>query len=316
MNTLECKFDDYLKEKAKYDIQPDVSSDNIKLFDSGKPLSLIYYGPSGVGKYSSVLHYLSQYSRTNLAYEKKMVVETTKGPHTIKMSDIHFEIDIGILGCNAKQIWNDIILHINDVISLRKEKIGFIVCKNFQEIHSELLEVFYSYLQTTNKPHSLYFILLSNSVSFIPQNVINRCHIVGVPRPKRNVYAKIGNGNINKDFELSNIENIKQWKCGVSNNIRKNIVTTLVDGIENVELYNFVEMRDKIYDILIMNQNTWLVIWEVLQKLIKNGKIPEDKVCDVLNETYRFLELYNNNYRPIYHLERYVYFLATIINEL
>lgn len=314
MNTIDCKFDDYLKEKAKYDIQPDVSSDNNYLFDNGKPINLIYYGPSGVGKYSSVLHYLSNYSPTKLAYEKKMVVETSKGPHTIKMSDIHFEIDIGILGCNAKQIWNEIVLHINDVLSLRKDKLGFIVCKNFHEIHSELLEVFYSYMQTTNKNISLYFILLSNNISFIPQNVINRCHIVGVPRPKRSVYSKIG--ELTKDYDVSNIENIKEWKSDVNNKIRKNIVQSIVNGIETLGSLSFVEMRDKIYDILIMNQNTWLVVWEVLRKLIKDGKIPEDKVCDVLNETYRFLELYNNNYRPIYHLERYVYFLATIINEL
>jgi DNA polymerase III delta prime subunit len=313
-NTVDYKFDDYIKEKTKFDIQPIVTANNNKLFQKNKPSSFIYYGPNGVGKYSCVLQYLSLYSKTRLAYEKKLVINTSKGTHTIKMSDIHFEVDINILGCNAKQLWNDIIIHINDVVSLRKNKLGFIVCKNFQDIHSELLEVFYSYMQTTNKNINLYFILLTNSVSFIPRNIINRCHIINIPRPKRVTYNKIG--DFTKHYTLSNIENIKQWKSGVIDHTRKNIVDLLVNGIENIELFNFAEMRDKIYDILVLNQNSWNSIWEVLHKLIKNNKIPEEKAHTVLEETYRFLELYNNNYRPIYHLERYVYFLATIINEL
>lgn len=312
-NTMDCKFDDYLKEKEKYDIQPNISSDNMKMFDTKQPLNLIYYGPNGVGKYSCVLQYLSMYSPTKLAYEKKMVVNTSKGNHIIKMSDIHFEVDINILGCNAKQLWNDIIIHINDVVLLRKNKLGFIVCKNFQDIHSELLEIFYTYMQTTTKTN-LYFILMSNSVSFIPQNIINRCHIVNVPRPKKVTYNKLG--DFGRNYSLSSIENIKQWKCGVLDHTSKNIVDTIVNGIENINLFTFAEMRDKIYDILVFNQNPWLVSWEVLHKLIKNNKIPEEKAHNVLEETYRFLELFNNNYRPIYHLERYVYFLATIINEL
>lgn len=314
MNSIDCKFDDYLKEKEKYDIQSSVTSDNNKLYNSKKPLNLIYYGPSGVGKYSCVLHYLSLFSETKLAYEKKLVVNTSKGSHNIKMSDIHFEIDINLLGCNAKQLWNDIIVHINDVVSLRKDKLGFIVCKNFQDIHSELLEVFYSYMQTTNNNNNIYFIIMSNSISFIPKNVINRCYIVSVPRPKRVTYNKIS--DFNRNSSLSDIENIKQLKCGILDHTRKNIVESIVNGIENIELYGFTEMRDKIYDILVMNQNPWLVIWEILYNLIKNDRIPENKVNIVLEETYRFLELYNNNYRPIYHLERYVYFLATIINGL
>jgi hypothetical protein len=314
MNSIDCKFDDYLKEKEKYDIQSSVTSDNKKLYNTKKLLNLIYYGPNGVGKYSCVLHYLSLFSETKLAYEKKLVINTSKGNHIIKMSDIHFEIDINLLGCNAKQLWNDIIVHINDVVSLRKNKLGFIVCKNFQDIHSELLEVFYSYMQTTNNNNNIYFIIMSNSVSFIPKNVINRCYIISVPRPKRVTYNKIG--DFNRNSLLSDIENIKQWKCGILDHTRKNIVNSIVSGIENIELYDFTEMRDKIYDILVMNQNPWLVIWEILYNLIKNDKIPENKANIVLEESYRFLELYNNNYRPIYHLERYIYFLATIINGL
>ena len=58
---------------------------------------------------------------------------------------------MALLGCNAKLLWNDIFNHIIDIISTSKHKKGIIVCKNFHEIHSELLEIFYSYMQTFHK---------------------------------------------------------------------------------------------------------------------------------------------------------------------
>ena len=65
-----------------------------------------------------------------------------------------------------------------------------------------------------------------------------------------------------------------------------------------------------------MGQNACSVVWNVLNTLLADDKIPEGRSGEVIDETIKFLELFSNNYRPIYHLERYIYFLATIINEL
>ena len=71
-----------------------------------------------------------------------------KKEHVFKISDIHFEIDMELLGCNAKILWNVIYYNILDIISTKADLTGIIVCKNFHMIHSELLETFYSYMQT------------------------------------------------------------------------------------------------------------------------------------------------------------------------
>ena len=47
-----------------------------------------------------------------------------------------------------------------------------------------------------------------------------------------------------------------------------------------------------------------------LLKLINN----KDTITNILLKTFIFLQYYNNNYRPIYHLENYMYNLITIIN--
>ena len=36
---------------------------------------------------------------------------------------------------------------------------------------------------------------------------------------------------------------------------------------------------------------------------------------EILIKTYKFLQFYNNNYRPIYHLENYIFYLISKINE-
>ena len=56
-----------------------------------------------------------------------------------------------MLGCNAKGIWHDIFTHFNDMINAKSNKVGFIICKNFHEIHNELLDIFYSYMQRSLK---------------------------------------------------------------------------------------------------------------------------------------------------------------------
>lgn len=314
MTINQYRFDDYIKAKKENDIHPNITLINNSF--NKNLVNLIYYGPDGVGKYSCALNYVSQYSPTGLTYEKKMTVETAKGDIVIKISDVHFEVDMGLLGCNAKQLWNDVIRHIYEVVSLRKERRAFVICKNFHEIHSELLDVFYSYMQTTNKTTSISFIILTNSVCFIPSNIVNRCLKISVPRPSRKTYSMFN--KMTKLDDINKISNIRHWKNGNNHLLHDTIVLRVINYITDINetKFDFITLRDHIYDIMVMNHNPWMVMWEIVKKLIIDDKIPEDKVESVIDETYRFLELFNNNYRPIYHLERYVYFLATIVNEL
>lgn len=315
----EYKFEEYVRQKREVrDLHPHISVINDKLHQCGHMTNVIYYGPDGVGKYSCALDYIARFSPSSLSYEKKMTVETTKGETIIKISDVHFEVDMALLGCNAKQIWNDVIKHIIDVLSLRKERRAFVMCKNFHEIHSELLDVFYSYMQTTNSQIRVYYVILTNGFSFIPNDIVNRCLKISVPRPPRNSLNAIN--KVDKSTDISSIYNLRDWKEGQLGEACEPLVKNIIKSItiENAELgsFDFLSLRDLIYDINVMNFNPWAVTWKLLSELVRDGKIPLEKEKEVIDETQRFLELFNNNYRPIYHLERYIYFLATIINEL
>jgi hypothetical protein len=55
-------------------------------------------------------------------------------------------------------------------------------------------------------------------------------------------------------------------------------------------------------------------IWYILTNLIEQKKIKRSDISNILLKTYVFFKYYNNNYRPIYHLESFLFYLTSIIH--
>ena len=136
MKFLETHFDEYTNEVLKQNLHPKLEKYWSKLPDTlDKFGNLIFYGPSGVGKYSQMLHAIKRYSPTDLKYEKKLSLTYDKKQYYFKISDIHYEIDMSLLGCNSKLLWHEIYQQIVDILSVKNNKTGIILCKNFHNIH-------------------------------------------------------------------------------------------------------------------------------------------------------------------------------------
>lgn len=288
--------------------------------------NLIIYGPSGVGKYTEVLKIINKYSISKLLYEKKILINATKGEHTIKISDIHYEIDIENLTCNAKILFNDIYNHICDVIESSPNKKGIILCKNFHQIDYELLDFFYSYMQNNiNSNICIKYILISEHYSFIPNNIIDISKVIYYSKLSQTNYEKIANTN-NKKLIKKNPEILKQISCintlkhiNLEDNInildlKKSLCNIIIKIIvENNIDYN--RIRNLTYNILIYNLNIYDCMQYIVFELLKKYEIGNDKIFEILLKTGEFFKYYNNNYRPIYHLEAYILYLIKIFNE-
>jgi hypothetical protein len=372
MKFYESHYEEYIESKDHYNIHPELK---IALENTPTKISqmgnMIFYGPSGVGKYTQVLSLLKKYSSTDLKYDKKITIQTDKQTYTYHISDIHYEIDMSLLGCNSKILWHEIFLQIVEIISIKNEKTGFIVCKNFHMIHSELLEIFYSYLQQYSHAYSpiqIYFIIITEHISFLPNNIIQSCKILNICRPTKQQYENMATNNkqkikmheqtnidmdnnneLNKLF-ISRISNAFQGNSlFFKNNIKKTLERVDTNGILNgkelrsfniikpgqelpKEVFNivcdnliqeiinhdklsFTTFRDSIYDILIYNLDTVECIWYILFFFIQNNYLTKKNTSDILKKTYTFLKYYNNNYRPIYHLESIMfYFIIKVHN--
>ena len=360
MKFYESHYEEYLDSYDKYNIHPELSDTFSNLPENSNQLgNMILFGPSGVGKYTQALAILRRYSSTDLKYDKKITTQTEKQNYTYHISDIHYEIDMSLLGCNSKILWRELFSQIVDIISVKNEKVGFILCKNFHLIHAELLEVFYSYIQQYSHYKSVIkikFIILTEHVSFIPNNIIQSCMIVNVRRPSKEQYLNISS-TLATDFTGTPVEQFTQ-KVSSQYNVNSfgefnETVQTILNGVKASEIINckeiktfasiqdgkvpkdifnivcdniiaelispnklsYANFRDAVYDMLIYNLDVTECIWYILYFFIHSGKLQGNNLSEVLDRCYVFLKYYNNNYRPIYHLESILFYLLTKIQK-
>jgi len=350
MKFYETHFDDYISTSEKNNLHPTMNKILDKFPKKMDHLrNIIFYGASGIGKYTLMLKSIKKYSPSELKYEKKISITYNKEPFFLKISDIHYEIDMSLLGCNSKLLWHDIYTQIIDIVATKAEKCGIIVCQNFQEIHSELLDIFYSYMQNINAHFvDIKFILLTEELSFIPDNILNACEILHVKRPTQTLYKKCIQANKscivtaavttapvkekkidNKTiaFAVDNITNIKNaFNANTMNDEKtlqeitnimtpyKMICNKIIDSIIHIEDLKFLKFRDLLYDIFIYNLDITDCIWYIVTTFLEQKRIVFKDITPLLMKTYSFFQYYNNNYRPIYHVENYMFYLATLIH--
>jgi hypothetical protein len=277
--------------------------------------NLIIYGPSGIGKYSQMLYLIQKYSSSLLKYQNKIIIEFNKENYYFKISDIHYEIDMNILGCNSKSLWNTIFTNIIDIINTKEKKTGIIVCKNFHNINNELLSIFYSYLKTKNV--NLKFILLTEHISFINKNILNHFSIINMSRPSLYMYNKyypnVTKENINS---INSITNLIHNNFSLMNTDIKltNELISYIDNLTNYNSLDFLELREKIYNLFTYNINIETSIYHILEHYINEKKITNENINKVLIKTCLFFQYFNNNYRPIFHLENYILYIIKVIH--
>ncbi len=94
-----------------------------------------------------------------------------------------------------------------------------------------------------------------------------------------------------------------------------NIITdSIIRKIINPKEIKIQEFRNELYDLLIYNIEITEVLLYIIQFLLENKLIDTVRSSEILTECYTFLKYYNNNYRPIYHLENIIYFIISKIH--
>ena len=235
--------------------------------------NLIIYGQNNTDNYSQSLHIIKHFSPSNLNYERKIIVTFNNTEYIYKISDIHIEINFDFLGCIAKNLWNTIF---EQILLITKKKTFFILCKNFCEVNNDLLEIFYTYMNTEN----IKYIFTINNFSMIPENIINCSFVIPIKTNKK--HNKIP------------------------------LVKNMIDIMKDHKKLHIQSLRNILYDVLIYQYNCYSFIYEVLRELNTEYNIPNEKMHIILQELTKNLKLFNNNYRSIYHLEQCMIFLITM----
>ena len=322
MRFQETSFDEYICACKTYNLHPQYEEifKNIQTNNIG---NTIFYGPPGSGKYTQVLNMLKIHSPSKLKYQTKILLNSEKMNYSYFISDVHYEIDMNLLGCNSKTIWYELFLQIVDIVYTKQSKQGYIVCKNFHKIHTELLDIFYSYMQEYTTKHShirLNFILITEELGFIPNNILNSCRIIRIPKPtKKQLLNIVNNNKALIEMDVNNINNIKMIKTlcnhekAEPNNILKRICDNIINTILHPENLKYIDFRELIYDLLTYNIEMVYSIQYILFEILRTYELDDKIVNDLLDHTYISLKYYNNNYRPIYHIENILLYITSKI---
>ena len=269
MNNYESNFDDYIKNY--------IDIFNIEKYKNFLDNNLIVYGPCGIGKYSFVLNLIQDRSNTNLKYNKKMVVTFNKNDFYFRISDIHYEIDVMLLGCNAKLLWHEIYNHIVDSFISKNQEIAYIVLKNFHKINNELLDIFNTYMQLDIINYTnIKYIIITESINFLSDNIFNRYKLINLERPTKSSYVKILGYKLDKNDDINNITNIQDIKKKSFNmessykfknlDINKNIAQEIIDLIKNKKDFGFLKLRELLYEICIIEVNVEILIFNIIKE--------------------------------------------------
>ena len=301
--------------------------------------NFIFFGPSGAGKYSQMILFVRNFSPSLLKYQNKLFSNLDKQHDLfINISDIHFEIDMGLLGCNAKVLWHDLFTQIVDFISLKPHKKGFIVCYNFQDIHNELLDVFYSYFNPLSIRFNhiqLKFIILTQHISFIPNNILSLSKIISFSLFHNTLQHNhtINHNHIHNHIHIHTLHNHNQDNHNQDNHNQDNhnqdnhdklTLPTILHNHDNhddvfitishnilsffihnkhLSFFHFYAFRDTLYDILIYNIDPFLIFSFITFKLIHLKLIHHSFISHLLSFLHLSLLHFSNNYRSFFHIE-------------
>jgi hypothetical protein len=128
-----------------------------------------------------------------------------------------------------------------------------------------------------------------------------------MPRPSMTTYQSCLNVPIPPI--IKNIKNVLNNQEEI--NPTASISLKLKHAITTLD-FTMSELREDLYNILIFNLGVEKICFYLLTNIECNI---EDKK-KIIMETILFLQLFNNNYRPIYHLEKYIYSFIAIIHKL
>jgi hypothetical protein len=326
MKYQETSFEEYINALEKYNMRPELEKlfNNITTKNVG---NTIMYGPSGSGKYSQVLNMLKTHSPSNLKYQTKITINTEKTDYSYSISDIHYEIDMNMLGCNSKTLWHEVFLQIVDIVYTKPEKHGYIVCKNFHNIHTELLDTFYSYMQEYTTKHShigLNFILITEELGFIPNNIVNSCRVLNIAKPTKtqlmNIvgkehYEHLLTLDVKKQNNIKSTIDIVNFKKTLPKDNMISICDNIIISLNDHNKIKYIDLREQIYELLTYNIDIITSIQYIIFTLLSNNEVDQSKINDTLDHTFISVKYYNNNYRPIYHIESILLYITAKIHN-
>ena len=175
-----------------------------------------------------------------------------------------------------------------------------------------MLNIFYNFIENIdNKNIDIKFVILTTNIGFIPDIILKKLTKLHMSIP---IKKKLNHIKKNA-FYTGNLKLIPINYNDELNNY-KLICDKILVRIYNIDTIEFHEIRELIYSLLVSNCDIHECIWYLISDIVNKNKISQEKIADTMIFLFNSLKKYNNNYRPIYHLEKIVFYFIYQVHEL
>tara|TARA_Y100001970_G_C13870948_1_gene668973 strand:- start:153 stop:698 length:546 start_codon:yes stop_codon:yes gene_type:complete len=158
---------------------------------------------------------------------------------------------------------------------------------------------------------------MTTNVSFISESIRTCSYIlsVSVPTDERYKACKLSAANRKGTQRMLNLKYVKsdtsQLNCSWTHICNKIIELMFPPGNPENTPISMFQIREFLYMLLIYNFDIYQCMWYIFEKCIKDKHIVLDinDNEEISTSIAQMFKLYRGNYRPIYHLERFILYI-------
>lgn len=277
-------------------------------------MNILFYGPSGSGKYVLTLMLLQK-----LFGNKIYIKNNYESILNIYYSSVHYEI---ILNKNSNKIQDlrDIIINMSSTYNISSNYYNIIVVKNIVHLNTELFSLI-KYLIENNYP--IYFIFLTNTITNLPSYIKNLFLKIRVPKvldseclnffnfvnekeklnlSKQNLIEIINKSKNNLTKIFLNIQ------CPDYKNFMNHKLDEILELIKTKKILNILKIRERLYDLCSKNVDKTYIIKYCLNEILKNTTDTKKKI-ELTKKAADLQHKCITSYKETIHVEYFLVYL-------
>lgn len=309
--------------------------------------NLLFYGPSGSGKYTLIMAYLREifgdkidYSRTQ---EEMAISGGTKAKvaFTTKSSNYHYELNPSDYGVYDKDIISSFLREKSSVKNLASELPSFVIVYDADKLTQQAQNSLRFLIE--RQIDSVRFIFMCHNISSLIHPLVSRFSCVRVPAPSedeiKNVLVRVKNQYKLEDFSKNAMTRIINYCNDVTptpNNLKlilhildlsivngkyrkyelnyeshlDNLVNAIATPQDKVTLQLFEKVRESFYVLFTNNLETKDIFRLLIKKIIRNSNISNKIKEKAIRSAAQYQLIAVNSNKDIVHLEAFLFGLV------
>lgn len=278
--------------------------------------NIILYGARATGKKTMALHIIrSQSNAKKLVYKRNVYVRFSKREISLRISDMHIELDLSNILNNCRQSWDRTFETIKDITLASPSHKKFVLLHNIELASQDIINSLHAYLQNLEPGINLRFLLLTTSLIALPQSLIDRCVCFRLRRPSHSQLKSTLKAPSLKKEEVIRLETLYNFPYGMKENVPqfKYLIDMLQDPQTSFSDADIVTLRNYLYQLQIDKTNNYELPWRIVKAMVPRAT--EIDLAALGKTLGLYVKRIANAYRPIYHLETLALYLASLAYE-